>query len=71
MLFGLGVWATLPAVIEGYTTNPFTTQPWIEYAMAVGIRQKRWPNNGLELNESGDVVVNKFQELPVVDEWKR
>eukprot|EP00985_Skeletonema_marinoi_P012949 scaffold6346_cov116-Skeletonema_marinoi.AAC.5 len=71
MLFGLGAWATLPAVIGGYIGNPFTAQPWIEDAMAVGIRKKRWPDNGLELNDSGDVVVNKFQELPVVGEWKR
>ena len=71
MLWGLGAWATLPAVIGGYIGNPFTAQPWIEDAMAVGIQKKRWPDNGLELNGSGEVVVNKFQELPVVGEWKR
>lgn len=71
MLFGLGAWATLPAVIGGYIGNPFTPQPWIEDAMAVGIQQKRFPTNGLELDSDGNVVTNKFAELPVVGEWKR
>lgn len=71
MLWGLGAWATLPAVIGGYIGNPFTAQPWIEDAMAVGIQKKRWPDNGLVLNDSGDVVTNKFEELPLVGQWPR
>mmetsp|Transcript_8590 Transcript_8590/g.15567 ORF Transcript_8590/g.15567 Transcript_8590/m.15567 type:complete len:306 (+) Transcript_8590:190-1107(+) len=72
MLFGLGAWATLPAVIGGYIGNPFTPQPWIEDAMAVGQRKGRWPDSGLVLDEeTGSVLVNKFTELPVVGEWER
>jgi hypothetical protein len=71
MLFGLGAWATLPAVIGGYIGNPFTPQPWIEDALAVGQRQGRWPNNALELGEDGSVKTNKFTELPLVGSWER
>jgi len=72
MLWGLGAWATLPAVIGGYIGNPFTPQPWIEDALAVGQRQKRWPDNALELDDkTGEVITNKFTELPVVGEWPR
>jgi len=71
MLWGLGAWATLPAVIGGYIGNPFTAQPWIEDAMAIGIKKKRWPDNGLVLDDNGNVVTNKFEELPLVGEWKR
>lgn len=71
MLWGLGAWATLPAVIGGYIGNPFTPQPWIEDALAVGQKKGRWPNTALELDEEGNVVVNKFTELPVVGEWER
>lgn len=74
MLFGLGAWATLPAVIGGYIGNPFKAQPWIEDAMAVGQRKGRWPDMALVLDEggSGDVVVtNKFTELPGVGTWPR
>lgn len=71
MLFGLGAWATLPAVIGGYLGNPFLPQPWIEDALAVGQRYNRFPSNALELDESGRVVVNKFKELPLVGEWER
>jgi AhpC/TSA antioxidant enzyme len=71
MLFGLGAWATLPSVIGGYIGNPFTAQPWIEDAMAVGQRAGRWPNNALELDSDGKVVTNKFSELPLVSEWGR
>lgn len=73
MLFGLGAWATLPAVIGGYIGNPFKAQPWIEDAMAVGQRKGRWPDMALVLDEggSGDVVTNKFTELPGVGTWPR
>lgn len=72
MLFGLGAWATLPAVIGGYIGNPFTPQKWIEDALAVGQRKNRWPDNALELDEAtGEVSLNKFTELPVVGEWPR
>lgn len=71
MLWGLGAWATLPAVIGGYLGNPFVAQPWIQDAMAVGIEKGRWPNNALELDGDGNVIVNKFADLPLVGEWKR
>ena len=71
MLWGLGAWATLPAVIGGYLGNPFVGQPWIEDALAVGQKKGRWPNNALEIDESDGSIVNKFTELPVVGEWPR
>lgn len=71
MLWGLGAWATLPAVIGGYIGNPFKPQRWIEDALAVGGRKGRWPDNALELDENGEVFVNKFSELPVVGSWPR
>lgn len=71
MLWGLGAWATLPAVIGGYIGNPFVAQPWIEDALAVGQRQGRWPDNALELNPDGSVKTNRFSELPLVGEWPR
>jgi hypothetical protein len=72
MLWGLGAWATLPAVIGGYIGNPFYAQPWIEDALAVGQRKGRWPDNALELDEeSGEIKVNKFKELPYVGGWER
>lgn len=70
MLWGLGAWATLPAVIGGYIGNPFVPQPWIEDALAVGQNKGRWPNTALEIKEDG-TIMNKFEELPVVGEWKR
>jgi hypothetical protein len=71
MLFGLGAYATLPAVIGGYIGNPFTPQPWIEDAMAVGLRKQRWPDNALELDGDGNIALNKFTELPLVGSWPR
>lgn len=71
MLFGLGAWATLPAVVGGYIGNPLVPQPWIEDALAVGQRKGRWPNTALELDEEGGVLKNKFAELPLVGNWKR
>ena len=72
MLWGLGAWATLPAVIGGYIGNPFFGQPWVEDALAVGQKNGRFPSNALELDgQTGDVKVNKFTELPVVGEWER
>lgn len=70
MLWGLGAYATLPAVIGGYIGNPFVPQPWIEDALAVGQQKGRWPDNALEM-EDGTVKVNKFKELPVVGSWER
>lgn len=70
MLWGLGAWATLPAVIGGYLGNPFVGQPWIEDALAVGQRKGRWPDNTLEIKEDG-TIINKFAELPLVGEWPR
>ena len=71
MLFGLGAWATLPAVIGGYIGNPFVPQRWIEDALAVGQRKDRWPNTALDLDTDGEIELNKFTELPVVGEWPR
>lgn len=70
MLWGLGAWATLPAVIGGYIGNPFVPQPWIEDALVVGQEKGRWPNNALEISSDGSVT-NKFSELPLVGEWPR
>jgi len=70
MLFGLGAWATLPAVIGGYIGNPWTAQPWIEDALAVGQVAGRWPDTALEMSD-GEVVENKFAALPLVGGWKR
>ena len=72
MLWGLGAWATLPAVIGGYIGNPFRGQPWVEDAMAVGQLKGRWPNTALDLNPtSGEILLNKFTELPIVGSWPR
>ncbi|KAL7574925.1 hypothetical protein ACA910_010752 [Epithemia clementina (nom. ined.)] len=71
MLWGLGAWATLPAVIGGYIGNPFVGQPWITDALAVGQAKGRWPDNALERNESDGTIVNKFDELPLVGKWPR
>ena len=70
MLWGLGAWATLPAVIGGYIGNPFVPQPWIEDALAVGQKKGRWPDNALEISGDG-AVTNKFTELPLVGSWPR
>jgi hypothetical protein len=71
MLWGLGAYATLPAVIGGYIGNPFVPQRWIEDALAVGMKKGRWPDNALELSEDGGVLVNKFSQLPLVGSWPR
>jgi hypothetical protein len=70
MLWGLGAWATLPAVIGGYIGNPFVGQPWIADALAVGQRKGRWPDTALEMNEFGSYS-NKFDDLPLVGSWPR
>lgn len=70
MLFGLGAWATLPAVIGGYIGNPFVPQPWIEDALAVGQKKGRWPDSALEISADG-TITNKFSELPAVGKWPR
>lgn len=72
MLWGLGAWATLPAVIGGYIGNPFVGQPWIEDALAVGQRKGRWPDTALELAEDETKIQrNMFAELPIVGSWPR
>jgi hypothetical protein len=70
MLWGLGAWATLPAVLGGYVGNPFISQPWITDAMAVGQRLGRWPNTALEMKDN-EVVKNNFDGLPFVGTWPR
>lgn len=75
MLWGLGAWATLPAVIGGYLGNPFRSQPWIVDALQVGQLQGRWPDTALEIrnndNDEPAVVINKFDDLPLVGSWPR
>lgn len=73
MLWGLGAMKTLPSVIGGYIGNPFTEQPWIEDALAVGTRKGRFPTNALELSsdERKLIITNKFASLPLVGSWKR
>lgn len=61
----------LPAVIGGYIGNPFSPQPWIEDALAVGQKKGRWPDTALEIAQDGTVVTNKFTELPLVGDWPR
>ena len=70
MLWGLGAWATLPAVIGGYIGNPFMPQSWIEDALAVGQKKGRWPDTALEIDGDG-TIKNKFAELPLVGTWPR
>jgi AhpC/TSA antioxidant enzyme len=70
MLWGLGAWATLPAVIGGYIGNPFVPQSWIEDALAVGQKKGRWPDTALEVDGDG-TIKNKFDELPLVGTWPR
>merc|ERR1712238_397056 len=39
---------------------------------AIGQKKGRFPSNALELDkDSGEVIVNKFRELPVVGGWER
>jgi len=73
MLFGVGAWATLPAVIGGYIGNPFTAQPWIEDAMRTNILKQRFPTSGLKLSDDNEkkIISNNFANLPVVGSWKR
>jgi hypothetical protein len=75
MLFGLGAPLTLPSVVAGYTGNPWGEAAWIETSLAVGQRQGRWPDSALHLSDgpdsNGQVVVNKFSELPLVGGWGR
>lgn len=74
MLFGLGAYATLPAVIGGYIGNPWSKQPWIEDALYRGQKAGRWPNNAIEIlkNDDGtEYIKNKFDSLPYVGSWGR
>lgn len=72
MLWGLGAYATLPAVIGGYLGNPWSPQPWIEEALAQGQVTGRWPDTALEIDKnSGRIIKNKFDDLPVVGAWQR
>jgi AhpC/TSA antioxidant enzyme len=70
MLWGLGAWATLPAVVGGYLGNPFQGQPWIADALEVGQRMGRWPDTALAVAEDGSVT-NQFDALPLVGSWPR
>lgn len=71
MLFGLGAKMTLPFVIAGYLGNPNGHAEWIESSLAQGQRAGRWPDTALELDDDGNVISNKFAELPVVGSWGR
>jgi hypothetical protein len=65
MLFGLGCWATLPAVIGGYLGNPFRKQGWIKGALEYNTEQGYFPTNAIKDGE------NMFDDLPVVGGWGR
>ena len=69
MLVGLGAGNTLPSVITGYLGNPNGKRGWIEQALAQGQRAGRWPDLALDLDESGAVTRNAFDELPLVGGW--
>ena len=71
MLFGLGGWATLPAVIGGYIGNPFRPQPWIETAMIQGVRENRFPQSAVIFDDDDDTATNAFTSLPIVGGWGR
>jgi hypothetical protein len=54
---------TLPAIVGGYSGNPFLSQTfWIEDTLAVGQKQGRWPDNVLEIANDGSIH-NKFTEF--------
>jgi hypothetical protein len=71
MLLGLGARDTLPSVITGYLGNPSGSNKWIESALAQGQRSGRWPNSVLQLDETGSVTSNEFDNLPLVGSWGR
>ena len=71
MLLGLGAGNTLPSVITGYLGNPSGKNGWIVQALAQGQKAGRWPNIALDLDASGAVTRNAFDELPVVGGWGR
>lgn len=71
MLLGLGARDTLPSVITGYLGNPWGSNKWIKSALAQGQRAGRWPDTVLDLDDSGAVVGNKFDDLPIVGSWGR
>lgn len=71
MLLGFGAIMTLPSVISGYLGNPFSKQPWIEASMGRNQARGMWPDTALVLGPNGEVVTNKFDELPVVGGWGR
>ena len=71
MLLGLGAGNTLPSVITGYLGNPSGKNGWIVQALAQGQRAGRWPDIALDVDASGGVTRNAFDELPVVGGWGR
>lgn len=74
MLWGLGAYATLPAVIGGYIGNPWSKQPWIDDALYRGQKAGRWPNTALKISQKEDgteIVENMFDKLPYVGSWGR
>lgn len=71
MLLGLGAGNTLPSVITGYLGNPNGVNGWIESALAQGQSKGRWPDMALDVDTSGSVLKNSFNELPVVGSWGR
>merc|ERR1711871_111339 len=71
MFFGAGGRETLPSVIKGYIGNPDTTakQSWIEESLRIGTLAGRYPDTALELDASGGILKNKFDDLPIVGNW--
>ena len=71
MLVGLGARDTLPSVITGYLGNPSGKHEWIEASLAQGQKKGRFPSSVLDLDASGGVTRNPFDELPLVGGWGR
>jgi len=72
MLWGLGAWATLPAVIGGYVGPTFFGQPWIDNTLPNDQKKGRLLlSAALELDEeSGAVKVHKLTELSYAGDWE-
>lgn len=71
MLLGLGASRTLPSVITGYIGNPWGANGWIQSALAQGQKAGRWPDMALDVDGTGRVTRNAFDELPLVGGWGR
>ena len=69
---GFGDLGTLPAVLIGYTGNPNGRREWIDSALKQGQLAGRSAGplpDILELDGSGEIVANKFDDFPLVSGW--